>query len=115
VQVVCPTPKGIARRRVARDGNRAVGRGWFTEDVDDPALDYSPHAIRRMEMRGVTEAEVEYVIARGDKVLQSSTGRWAYEAEVSDRWITVIRRPNGTIHTVALGRGSGEERLLWRP
>lgn len=66
-----------------------------------PSLRYSSHATRRMELRGVTTEEVERVVARGDRVLQSSTGRWAYEAEVNGRWISGICRPNGTIHTVA--------------
>jgi len=55
------------------------------------------------------------VLDRDEGVLQRRTGGSAHEAEIGGRWITVIRRPNGTIHTVAPARGKGEERLLWRP
>ncbi|MDX6553885.1 MAG: hypothetical protein QOD86_80 [Miltoncostaeaceae bacterium] len=58
---------------------------------------------------------MEAVIATDDRVFQTQTGRWAYEAIVDGSWITVIRRPNGTIHTVARGRGVGPERILMRP
>jgi hypothetical protein len=68
-----------------------------------------------MELRGITREEVGVVLERDRGVLRRRTGRWAHEAEIGGRWITVIRRPNGTIHTVAPGRGRGEERLLWRP
>jgi hypothetical protein len=68
-----------------------------------------------MALREITEAEVEAAIATDDKVLQAQTGRWAYEGVVDGNWITVIRRPNGTIHTVARGRGVGPERILMRP
>ncbi|MBJ7454963.1 MAG: DUF4258 domain-containing protein [Thermoleophilia bacterium] len=78
-------------------------------------LRFSAHALRRMELRGITREEVGAVLERDEGVLQGSTGRWAHEATVGGRWITVIRRRNGTVHTVAPGRGTGEERLLWRP
>lgn len=68
-----------------------------------------------MEQRGITREEVGLVLDRDEGVLQRRTGGSAHEAEIGGRWITVIRRPNGTIHTVAPARGKGEERLLWRP
>lgn len=77
-------------------------------------LNFAPHAARNMHRRGITEAQVEAVIAAADRVWQSKTRKWAYEAQIDGEWITVIRRPNGTIHTAARGRGVGPERILWR-
>lgn len=77
-------------------------------------LNYSPHARLAMAERQITEAQVEACIAADDKVWQRRNAKWAYEAEIDGAWITVIRRPNGTIHTVVWGRGVGAERILWR-